>query len=65
MIYLNDLIADAAAVNVRTSFQRINKDFMYNGEWNTAPQWQDETAYWGTLSAIITDAGGTPTPKPF
>jgi len=65
MIYLFALIDDAAAVNARTAFQRFNKDWLYNGEWNTAPQWQDENAYWGTLAQIITDAGGTPTPKPF
>ena len=65
MIYLFDLIDDAKTAGVRTAFQRANKDWWYNGEWNTAPQWQDEDAYWGTLAAIITDAGGTPTPKPF
>jgi hypothetical protein len=65
MIYLKDLIDDAAAVNARNSFQRVNKDYMYNGEWDTAPQWQDEVAYWATLAKVITDAGGTPTPKPF
>jgi hypothetical protein len=65
MIYLKDLIQDATDVNARNGFQRVNKDYQYNGEWNTAPQWQDETAYWATLAKVITDAGGTPTPKPF
>jgi hypothetical protein len=65
MIYLKDLIQDAADVNVRSPFQRVNKDYMYNGEVNTAPQWQDENAYWATLAQVISDAGGTPTPKPF
>ena len=65
MIYFFDLIDDAKAAGVRTAFQRANKDYLYNGEWNTAPQWQDENAYWGTLAQIITDAGGTPTAKPF
>jgi hypothetical protein len=65
MIYLNDLIEDAKDAGAREAFQRSNKDYWYNGEWNTAAQWQDETAYWATLAQIITDAGGTPTPKPF
>ena len=65
MIYLNNLIEDAKNAGVRSAFQRINKDYLYNGETNTAPQWQDEAAYWGTLQQVITDAGGTPTPKPF
>lgn len=65
MIYLFALIDDARDAGVRTAFQRANKDYWYNGEWNTSAQWQDETAYWGTLAQIITDAGGTPTPKPF
>ena len=65
MIYLFALIDDAKDAGVRTAFQRANKDYWYNGEWNTAPQWQDEDAYWGTLAQLITDAGGTPTPKPF
>jgi hypothetical protein len=65
MQYLFDLIDDAKTAGVRTAFQRANKDWLYAGETNTAPQWQDEAAYWGTLQQIITDAGGTPTPKPF
>ena len=65
MVYLSDLIDDAAAANIRIEFSRANKNYMYNGEWNTAPQWQDETAYWDTLQLLITNAGGTPTPKPF
>lgn len=65
MIYLFDLIDDAKAAGIRTAFQRANKDYLYNGEVNSAPQWQDEDAYWGTLAQLITDAGGTPTAKPF
>ena len=65
MIYLSALIDDAQAAGVRTAFSRANKNYMYNGEWGTAPQWQDEDAYWLTLQNIITTAGGTPTVKPW
>ena len=65
MIHLFNLIADAKAAGARTAFQRANKDYWYLGESVIAPQWQDETAYWDTLAQIITDAGGTPTVKPF
>ena len=65
MIYLSALIDDAQAAGARTAFSRANKNYMYNGEWNTAPQWQDEDAYWLTLQNIITVAGGTPTQKPW
>ena len=65
MIYLYNLIQDAADVGARTSFQRANKDYLYLGESSIDVMWQDEDAYWATLQKVITGAGGTPTPKPF
>ena len=62
MRYFDDLISAAAAAGYRTGFQRAMKDYLYQGEWNSAPLWQDETTFYNTMRGTISDAGGTPPP---
>ena len=65
VIYMSQLAADAQAINRRTQWMRVWKDFLYNGEWGTAVvPFQTELKFWQAIRDVIVDNGGTATPIP-